>query len=130
MNRCILLFLSVIPITLYMLNVLTIPAMAGTETGIEGIISISPSQPGPIREGVSNSKPLPEVEFGVQNESREVTAFTTDAQGHFRVVLQPGHYIVAMKNRSQRLGYFGPFEADVVAGKMTKVEWACDSGMR
>ena len=28
------------------------------------------------------------------------------------------------------VGRYGPFEADVTAGQMTKVEWRCDTGMR
>ena len=28
------------------------------------------------------------------------------------------------------IGRYGPFEADVTAGQMTKVEWRCDTGMR
>jgi hypothetical protein len=28
------------------------------------------------------------------------------------------------------IGHYGPFEVDVVADRMTKVEWRCDSGMR
>lgn len=99
-------------------------------TGIEGVITISPTQPGPIRADVPNSKGLPNTEFVVQNEKGIVTSFTTDDQGKFRVSLPAGHYTVSLKSGRRAIGKFGPFEADVAAGKMTQVNWECDSGMR
>jgi len=68
--------------------------------------------------------------FGVETEKGEVASFTTDGQGHFRTSVAPGHYKVSMKGRKSSIGRFGPFEVDVVAGKMTRVEWQCDSGIR
>jgi hypothetical protein len=56
-------------------------------------------------------------------------SFKTDDRGQFRVLLPPGHYKVAKKEKS-RIGSCGLFEVDVSAGQMTKVEWYCDSGMR
>jgi hypothetical protein len=35
-----------------------------------------------------------------------------------------------MQGRKTSIGRFGPFEADVTQGKMTKVQWECDSGIR
>jgi hypothetical protein len=66
----------------------------------------------------------------VANEKGEVAAFTTDGQGHFRALVPPGHYKVSMKGRKSSIGRFGPFDVDVVAGKMTNVQWQCDSGIR
>lgn len=103
---------------------------ANEPTGVEGIISISPSRPGPTRIGEPGSKPLPNAEFIVQNEKGPVTSFTTDAKGSFKVALPPGHYTISSNTGKRRIGRFGPFEVDVVAGKMTKVAWVCDSGMR
>jgi len=103
---------------------------SGVETGIEGSITISPIQPGPIRADTPGSKPLTNTAFVVENQNGEMASFTTDQQGHFRIPLAPGHYTVAIKGRKSSIGHFGPFEADVVSGKMTKVEWQCDSGIR
>jgi hypothetical protein len=105
-------------------------APSGAETGIEGVITISPSQPGPVRADSPGSKPLANVTFAVENEAGEVTSFTTDDQGHFRTSVPPGHYKVSMKGRKSSIGHFGPFEVDVTPGKMTKVQWECDSGIR
>jgi hypothetical protein len=103
---------------------------SGAETGIEGVITISPAQPGPIRADSPGSKPLANVTFAVENETGEVTSFTTDDQGHFRTSVPPGHYKVSIKGRKSTIGRFGPFDVDVVAGKMTRVQWECDSGIR
>jgi hypothetical protein len=100
-------------------------------TGIEGVITVSPTRPGPIRAGsdVPNAAPLPNAVFSVENEKGKVTSFTTDNQGRFRVSLKPGHYVIALaEHRFPRP--CGPFEIDVESAKMTKVDWRCDTGMR
>lgn len=103
---------------------------SGAETGIEGTISISPAQAGPVRDDSPDSRPLANATFAVENEKGEVAAFTTDSQGHFRTLVPPGHYKVSMKGRKSSIGRFGPFEVDVVTGKMSQVQWNCDSGIR
>ena len=111
-------------------NVSTGQTPSAGESGIEGIIAISPSQPGPSRSDASDSTPLSNTAFVVKDVKAEVTSFTTDDQGQFRVLLPPGHYTVSIKGRKMTIGHFGPFEVDVVSGKMTKVQWKCDSGIR
>jgi hypothetical protein len=104
---------------------------ASRGTGIEGIVTVSPIRPGPTRKGseVSDVGPLPNAIFTVANEKGTVTSFTTDGEGRFRLSLGPGHYVVSLsENRFARS--CGPFDIDVESGKMTKVEWRCDSGMR
>jgi len=103
---------------------------SGAETGIEGVITISPTQAGPVRDDSPPSRPLANAAFAVENEKGQAASFTTDGQGHFRTSVPPGHYKVSMKGRKSSIGRFGPFEVDVVAGKMTKVQWECDSGIR
>src|SRR6266850_7781643 len=100
-------------------------------TGIEGVITVSPTRPGPIRAGsdVPTAAPLPNALFSVENEKGKVTSFTTDSEGRFRVSLKPGHYVVTLaEHRFPRP--CGPFEIDIESAKMTKVEWRCDTGMR
>lgn len=101
------------------------------DTGIQGTLTVSPSRPGPARKGseLPNAAPLSNATFRVTSNERVVTTFTSDAGGHFRVALKPGHYsIVLAENRFPRP--CGPFEIDVETGKMLEVEWRCDSGMR
>ena len=101
-------------------------------TGVEGVISVSPTRPGPARKDadIPNAAPLPNAIFSIANDKgNAVTCFTTDNQGRFRVSLKPGRYIVTLaEHRFPRP--CGPFEIDVESGKMTKVEWRCDTGMR
>jgi hypothetical protein len=103
---------------------------SGSETGFEGVIMISPAQPGPARVDAPSSIPLANSAFVVENQKGEVTSFTTDDQGRFRTSLAPGHYKASLKGKTRGGGRYGPFEVDVVAGKMTKVQWQCDSGLR
>jgi hypothetical protein len=103
---------------------------SGGESGIEGVITIGPANPGPTRVGGAASTPLANASFAVEKNNGEVTSFITDEKGRFRVSLPPGHYKISMKGRKSSIGRFGPFEADVATGKMTNVQWECDSGIR
>src|SRR6266480_949322 len=103
---------------------------SGAETGIEGVITISPAQPGPIRADSPGSIPLANAAFVVENEKSEMASFTTDDQGRFRIYVPPGHYKVSIKGKRLGIGRYGPFEVDVAPGKMTTVQWECDSGIR
>ena len=99
------------------------------ESGIEGIITISPANPGPTRVGAA-AMPLANATFAVEKNNGEVSSFITDEQGRFRISLPPGHYKISLKGRKSSIGRFGPFEADVAPGKITNVQWECDSGIR
>jgi hypothetical protein len=101
------------------------------DTGITGVVMVSPIRPGPIKKGseLPNAAPLQNAKFGVISDERIVTTFTTDAAGRFQISLKPGHYYVSLaENRFPRP--CGPFEVNVAKGKMTEVQWRCDSGMR
>ena len=97
-------------------------------SGIEGVVSVSPSHPGPAREGIPNSAPAGNIAFEVKKGEEKVASFTTDGEGSFRILLPPGHYVVARPDAGL-IGHWH-FETDVVAGKITKVQWTGDSGMR
>ena len=83
-----------------------------------------------MKEGESNSKPLPNTSFIVRQEDRVVASFVTDAQGRFQISLPPGRYVVEKGGPRMRIGSYGPFRVNVARGEITKVEWNCDSGMR
>ena len=99
-------------------------------SGIEGAIVVSPSRPGPIRKDEGPSvAPVGNVQFVVKVGDATVKRFTTDGEGRFQVALPPGHYVVLREGAAPRVGSWR-FEADVVGGQLTKVNWTADSGMR
>ncbi len=67
---------------------------AGSNTGIEGTITMSPVRGGPTRQGDPDSRPLANVAFEVKQGDRVITSFQTDDQGHFRQPLAPGQYTI------------------------------------
>jgi hypothetical protein len=101
-----------------------------SRTGIEGVITVGPVHGGPSRPGLPDSKPFANAAFVVENEKGPVRSFTTDDKGRFRISLAPGHYIVSMKDKKGGIGHYGPFEVEVVADNITRVQWHCDTGMR
>ena len=99
-------------------------------SGIEGTIVVSPSRPGPIRKDEGPSvAPVGNAQFVVKAGDASVKTFRTDGEGRFQIALPPGHYIIEREGAAPRIGRWR-FEADVVAGQMTKVNWTADSGMR
>jgi hypothetical protein len=102
---------------------------AAVSSGIEGVIMVSPSRPGPTRKDGPTSAPAGNLEFAVKKADAKVTAFTTDAEGRFRVSLPPGHYTVLREDPGAKVGHWR-FETDVKPGEVTKVQWTGDSGMR
>jgi hypothetical protein len=69
------------------------------------------------------------AQFAIKAGDAIINTFTTDGEGRFQVVLPPGHYVIAREGARPGIGRWR-FEADVVAGQMTKVNWTADSGMR
>lgn len=99
-------------------------------SGIEGTVLVSPSRPGPIRKDDGPSvAPVRNAQFLLKAGDVTVKTFTTDGDGRFQVALPPGHYVILREGAGARIGRWR-FEADVVAGEMTKVNWTADSGMR
>lgn len=98
-------------------------------SGIEGTIAVSPTHGGPIRIDEPSAVPVGGTKFLVKAGDATVATFTTDGAGHFQIALPPGHYAVMREGAAPRIGRWR-FEADVVAGQMTKVNWTADSGMR
>ena len=105
-------------------------APSSNSSGIEGTIIVSPIRPGPIRKGeVPGVAPVGNSQFVVKAGDAIVKTFTTDSSGHFAVALSPGHYVILKEGVAPMVGLWR-FEADVVAGQVTKVKWTADSGMR
>jgi hypothetical protein len=105
-------------------------AQPETGTGLEGEIRVGPALGGPARSGVSNSRPLPNTTFVVKKDENVITTFQTDDRGRFRVSLPPGKYTVSKEQGKVKVGSYGPFAVEIIAGQMKKVQWECDSGMQ
>ena len=125
------LYISIVGATLSALFSLTAVAETpppGT-SGIEGKIVVSPTRPGPIRKEEPSVAPVRNAQFAIKAGDATVKTFTTDNEGRFQVALPPGHYVIIREGAPPRIGRWR-FEADVVAGQVTKVHWTADSGMR
>ena len=103
---------------------------AGPETGLEGVILVGPIQGGPTRQGVPDSRPLANTEFLVAKENSTVASFKTNDQGWFQISLPAGHYTISRKDWKASIGSYGPFEVEVAAGQIKRVQWNCDTGIR
>jgi hypothetical protein len=108
-------------------------SMSNTPTpspsAVEGLILVSPSRPGPLRKEDSGGAPAGNIEFVVKKGNLNVEAFTTNAEGRFRISLPPGHYTVTREDPGAAIGHW-QFEVDVHAGETVKVAWTGFSGMR
>jgi hypothetical protein len=127
-------WLRVVTVNLLFLTVcasVTLSESKAENAGITGVILVTPILPGPVKKGSELPKeaPLPNATFTVTSDSGAVTRFTTDATGRFKILLKPGHYAVSLAE-TRFPKPCGPFEVIVETGKMTDVEWRCDSGMR
>ena len=125
------LYISIVGATLSALFSLTAVAETpppGT-SGIEGTIVVSPTRPGPIRKEEPSVAPVRNAQFAIKAGDATVKTFTTDGEGRFQVALPPGHYVIVREGAPPQIGRWR-FEADVVAGQVTKVNWTADSGMR
>jgi hypothetical protein len=124
-------YISIVGATLIALFSMTAVATPPPGTsGLEGTIVVSPTRPGPIRKDEGPSvAPVRNVQFAIKAGDAPVKTFTTDGDGRFQVALPPGHYVIVREGAPPRIGRWR-FEADVVAGQMTKVNWTANSGMR
>ena len=101
------------------------------ESGIEGIATIAPVRPGPIRVGEPDSAPYPtDLIVVTEGEGREVARFKTGEDGKFRIPLPPGNYIIKPPQQARRMPRGEEKSVTVLPGKFAKVEVRFDSGMR
>ena len=120
----------VAPVLFISLNCFTAAAPSSESvTGIEGVILISHNPPRMSREDTPSSPPLSGATFAVQAGNTAVASFTTDERGGFRVLLAPGQYTVSQPPNAH-VRQCGPWDVEVRADGMTKVEWSCEVGGR
>ena len=99
------------------------------ENGIEGMVVIGPNCPVEQIGTECPDQPYQAMVRVMDENGREVTSFTSDSDGRFRVTLEPGTYTLQPENGN-------PFpQADsqtvtVEAGQFTQVTIQFDSGIR
>lgn len=99
------------------------------DSGIEGQVRIGPTCP-VVRVGMDCADKPFQADFIVQNKNgREILRFSSDAQGLFKVPLDPGDY-----NLHPVLTGVMPHAADqpfsVISGQFTHLDVQFDSGIR
>jgi hypothetical protein len=105
------------------------PTPSPAQSGIEGVILVSPSHPGPVRKDSPGPAPARNITFVVMRGEVRAASLTTDSEGRFQALLPPGQYVVLREDPGARIGHWR-FEVEVKPGEMTKVQWVGDSGMR
>lgn len=109
-------------------------APAAASSGVEGFVHLGPQCPVEIEGQPCDDEPaagvLVTVHEQVPGESyttgAEVARGTTDTEGHFRIDVAPGEYVVT----AQAGMYCEIMDARVAADAYTKVDVPCDTGIR
>lgn len=113
------------------------PALAVTpgvikpgESGIEGMVTISPTCGGPVRPGQDCTAPYQAVITVLDAANKAVDQATSDAQGRFRLPLPPGVYTLRPERPKPGIATAADITVTVEAGRVTSVEIMYDSGLR
>ena len=106
---------------------------APTDSGIAGKILLGPTCP-VVRPGMEDEcadKPYQAtVVVKTASGAREVTRFQSDSKGLFRVLLQPGTYLLEPAPGGPILPHAAPMTVQVDAGMFTEVTIFYDTGIR
>jgi hypothetical protein len=100
-----------------------------SESGIEGLVTLSPTCPGPQRAGQVCEQPYQATISVLDQRGNVVTRIRSGADGRFRVVLAPGSYTLRPESPGA-LPRAGELAVTVTAGQFTRVDIRYDSGMR
>lgn len=123
-----------LPLFLFLILVATgcNPPTQGGASGIEGQVLLGPNctvvRP---NDTTCVNKPYQATLVVLTTSGQEVTRFSSDENGNFRVNLEPGDYVLRPEPPN---GAFSPRGRDqpfsVLAGQFTKLMVTYDSGMR
>jgi len=100
-----------------------------TASGIEGLVLIGPTCPGPQRQGQVCERPYEASITVLDRQGREITRFRTAADGTFRLQLAPGTYDLRPESPGL-LPRASEQEVTVKPGKLTRVDIRYDTGIR
>ena len=105
-----------------------------SNTGVSGTITYGPLSPVAV-EGHENSRPFQASIHVIDGAENLVHSFTSDEEGNFQVVLEPGNYIL-MPQVDEEGGLVPswprsrPYNVQVNIGSFTEVDVYYDSGIR
>jgi hypothetical protein len=105
---------------------------ADASSGITGQVLIGPTCGGPVSADPSTEcadQPYPTTVQVLDSSGQLITQFTTDAEGRFRIALQPGSYTLHPASTG-RLPTASDQDIQVVGGQYLTVTITYDSGMR
>ena len=97
-------------------------------TGLRGTVTLSPTRPVCI-EGQPCSKPASGFVLSFSRNGHVLRRVTTRPDGGYRIVLARGWYAVSFAPR-QVPRTIAPTSVRVVAGRMTRVDFEIDTGLR
>jgi hypothetical protein len=103
-------------------------ATVSADTGITGIALAAPQCPVERQDSPCPPKPVAVRIIVKDTSGTEVTAFTSEADGRFRVELTPGHYVLVTAD--QLPPTLAPQDVTVVSGQFTEVQLDLDTGIR
>jgi hypothetical protein len=104
-------------------------ALGSLDSGIEGEVIIRPLRPIESPRMVSQ-RPYSATITVLQENGQFVTEVQSDSDGHFRVTLQPGTYILSPKSTSRGYPHARKQTITVSDRKFTQVRIEYDSGIR
>lgn len=100
-----------------------------TDSGIEGQVFIGPNCP-VVQQGQECPDQPYQATLTVNNPNgRKIVQVQTDAEGRFKILLEPGEYILHPESPNV-MPYAGEQTFTVQAGKFTQVTVNYDSGIR
>lgn len=106
------------------------PTTTTSESGIEGQVLIGPACPGPVGTGTQCAdKPYQATITVLNQQSQAIATIQTDAQGVFRIALEPGTYTLHPESATKP-PYGADQEVTVPAGAYVQVTITYDSGIR
>ncbi|MEA3136857.1 MAG: hypothetical protein QOC71_1138 [Thermoplasmata archaeon] len=105
-----------------------------TDSGIEGTATMGPTCPverDPPDPGCADRAYEGDLVVTTPDQGKVVERFSTNAHGEFRVAVAPGEYSIRNDPASDNLPYCavqGPITVE--AGRFTKADVSCDTGIR
>ncbi len=105
--------------------------VSAEESGISGVVTVTPARPGPQRAGAPGGKPLVGADVQIRDAGGAIAGrATTDADGAFRILTPSGAYQLHLDVQGAKFPRCSRQNVQVEAGRMAHVDVTCDSGMR